>query len=423
VKTDAGIIAAGNKQNLNARKLEETIKTITITFLCSLFFSCDKWLDLDPAERVLEVNYYQTEEEAYKGLIAVYAMLKTQYFRDWSSWYMMYSMPSDDAVPHGGGRSDRPEFWSMHDFTVTPSTFGIADTWSRCYYGIYRANLLIENIESSSEVYDRIKAEATMLRAYFYFDLVRLWGEVPLVTKILPQSEYYQPKVAKKKIYDQIVEDLITASEGLPDNLLQEEKFRMSSWAAKALLGKVYVYMASPFYNYTDKDYYTLASEQLKDVIDNGPYELLEDYDQIWRYDNEFNNETIIEIAYGPSNDADGDEDTWGDGSANETNIIIQLNGPRAISSNDTILNGWGFDMVTLELVNEYRNLGDSIRLHGTVLAEWQLNDWGITVNEKNELYTGYYTKKRTTWAGANIGTHNHWAYGTNERVLRLADI
>jgi hypothetical protein len=196
----------------------------------------------------------------------------------------------------------------------------------------------------------------------------------------------------------------------------------MTKYAAHGLLGKVYVYMASPFYN-LGTAYYDSAATQLKLVIDEGPYALESDFSQVWRFDNEFNDETLIEMSYGY-----GEGEFWDGGAETQGNVIQQLTGPRGMLwtagaiGGDTINNGWGFDMVTQDLVDEFKAQADSVRLQGTVLAEWKLVEWGLTSIEKNEAYTGYYTMKRMTWRAQNP-TGLVWAYNNNERILRLSDI
>ncbi len=400
-------------------KYKISILAIALTFLggCS-----DTWLnDIEPQGKLLEVNYYQTEDEIKKGLVSIYSMWKNQYWQgEWSGWYMYASMPSDDAVPHGGGTTDRAEFWAAHEFEITPITDGIKQLWDRSYFGIYRANVLLGRVDINASATNKIVvAEARMLRALFYFDLVKYFGEVPLIDHVLTPSEYDQAKVSKEEIFRFIAEDLKKAAADLPVSWTGEDKYRMTKYAALGLLGKVYTYMASPYYN-IDAAYYDSAATQLKLVIDEGQYVLEEDYDMIWWYANEFNNETLIEMSYGYGSGIsapffDGDSDSEG-------NVIQQLCGPRGINTNDTLTNGWGFDMVTQDLVNEYRLQGDSVRLHATTMAEWQFLEWGITTWEENEGYTGYYSKKRTTWKIPNPGGIE-WGYNTNERILRLGDI
>lgn len=388
---------------------------VIITWGCS-----DEWLnDIEPQGRLLQVNYYQTEEEFKSGLVAVYSTLKIQYWTSWSSWYMWSNIQSDDAVVHGGGRLDRPELWDVDEFLTNPETGGLLQIWNRSYYGIYRANVLLENLANRTDASDTIKqmgAEARMLRAYFYFDLVRMFGECPLIDKVLVPEEYHQPKASKEEIFGLITDDLRKAAEILPVAYSGADKYRVSKYAAHGLLGKVYTYMASPFYN-LGTQYYDSAAVHLLKVINESPYALLSDFDQVWWWENEFNNETLMEISLGfmPG-------DSWGWGPEHTGSVIQQLNGPRGISVNDTLIPGWGFDMVSTDLVQAFKGEGDSIRLHGTTLAEWQMAQWGITGFERNEGYTGHYTKKRTTWLAQNPNGHT-FGWNTNERVLRLADI
>lgn len=399
---------------------------IILAALVILFAGCsDEWLnDIEPQGKLLEVNYYETETEIMNGLVSIYSMYKNQYWQgEWSSWYLAASIPSDDATTHGGGRGDRPELWDIDEFNITPITLGLESLWNRSYYGAYRANVLIDRVDADARPSNReMVAEARMLRALFYFDLVRYFGEAPLIDKVLSSDEYDQSKNTKEELLTFVVEDLKKAAADLPVSRSGEDLYRMTKYAAHGMLGKVYTYMASPFYN-MGAAYYDSAAVQLKLVIDEGPYSLLPNYDDVWWWQNEFNEETLIEMSYGF---AAGEY--WDGGAASPSNVVIQLNGPRGLLWNDgaigadTIAAGWGFDMVTQDLVDAFRLQGDSVRLHGSVLAKWQLLDWGLDRMEENEGFTGYYTKKRTTWKGQNPESLV-WSYNNNERILRYSDI
>lgn len=384
----------------------------------------DEWLnDVNPQGEFLESNYYKSEEDMDKAMVAIYNSLKNQYYQGvWASWYLMGGLPSDDEVCHGGGRSDRPEFWESHDYTWTPSTLGLLQSWNRCYYGINRANVVLERVPDDGEPLNvRARAEASMLRAYFYFDLVRLWGEVPLVDHVLTPDEYEMAKSPKADIFNLIVGDLQTAAAGLPVAWEGAERYRMTKYAAHGLLGKVYMYMASPFYN-LGENYYNEAITQFEMVINQGPYELEADYADVHGYWNEWNAETLIEISYGFTDV----NDRWDNGEDGTGNVVQQLQGPRGITGgNDTIKGGWGFDQPTRDLVAAFRTQGDSVRLHATALAEWQINEWGYELgasDAKNDAFQGFYSMKRMTWTGLNPNGAN-WGWGNNERMLRLADI
>ncbi len=393
---------------------------LLITLSIALGGCSDEWLnDVEPQGKLLEVNYYQSQDEMEKGLISIYNVFKNQYWQGvWSSWYMLSSLPSDDALAVGGGRADRPEFWEAYDYATTPISSGLVQVWNRPYYGIYRANVIIDRVDPNGGDINKVMiAEAKMLRAYFYFELVRYFGEVPLIDHVLTPAEFDQAKVSKEEIFELIVQDLKDASVYLPKRWTGANAYRMTKYAAHGLLGKTYMYMASPFFNIQGADYYELAKTELKKVIDEGDYTLEPDYNMIWWYGNEFNNETLIEMSYGYT-----ESDGWGNGGDITSNVIQQLQGPRGINSNDTLSAGWGFDMVTQNLVDEYRTQGDSVRLHGTALAEWQMREWGINSFDVQEDYSGFYSNKRATWKLLNPGSAP-WGWSNNERILRLADI
>jgi starch-binding outer membrane protein, SusD/RagB family len=388
-----------------------------------LFATCGKsWLeDVQPQGQLLENNYYQTEDEAYAGLIATYSMWRTKYFRAWSSWYIQSAIPSDDDACMGGGRSDRPEYWQMDDYKVVPENPANQEVWDRCYYGLYRSNIVINRTEPTTAGKKEIIAEAKFLRAWFLFDIIRFWGGGPLFINTLTPSEYNQERKPIADFYTQAVKDLTEAIPDLPDARTGADRYRVTAFGAKAFLGKVYLYMASPYYNSkinlgSATELYGDAAAQFKDVIDNGPYELEANYDTIWATNNEYNKESIVEITFDHTN-----QNGWTDGSANAGNIDVQLDGVRGAPGSQFVP-GWGFDMMTPALVNAYKSEGDSVRLHGSTLAEWQLVAMDPTaVLEKNEGYTGYFCKKRQTWAVD--GGNPNWNWGQNERMIRLADV
>jgi starch-binding outer membrane protein, SusD/RagB family len=398
-------------------------KLLLIISLGLIIGSCsDEWLnDGKPQGMKTVANFYNTPEELQSSLVGVYSMFKNQYWTGvWSSPYLYASLGSDDAVAHGGGRADRPEFWEIDDYAVTPINPSLLPVWNRCYYGINRACVIIERVDLVAHPeFAGMVGEAKMMRAYFYFDLVREFGEVPVFDHVLLPSEYQQEKQHWDKAFELIVQDLKEAAEVLPVSYNGGDRYRMTKYGALGLLGKVYVYMASPLYG-MDKSNYDNAAEVLKQVIDEGPYALESDYDRIWWYGNEFNKETLIEMSYGSTDPADH----WGNGADATGNVIQQLCGPRGFGGalGDTLVAAWGFDMVTQNLVDQYRALGDSIRLHAVTLAEWQMVALGGIINERNDAYTGYYSKKRATWAALNPD-RAAWAWGNNERILRLGEI
>ncbi len=401
----------------------KSIKYIFITLVLLSSGCADDWLELEPVGQKLENNFYQTEGDIYQGLISTYSMLQPKYFSGWSSYYFLANFPSDDSEVVGGGPGDRPEYHAIGDFQMLPTNSAILQLWRRNYYGIYRANLVIQNADpEASQTSREYIAEARFLRAYFYFELVRFFGDVPLITSQLTPDEYNQPRKPAKQVYQQIITDLQAA---IPDlALAPSEKYRATKGAAQSLLGKAYLYMASPYYYNTYNfelsrtEYYQLAADEFNDVIISAQYDLEQNYDDIWRYEYEHGIESIFEIEY--SNIARGGD--WGNGRVNGGNIDVQMNGPRGIST-DTLLAGWGFDMVTQDLISAYNAEGDDIRKEGTAYGETFLTSIGASDWEENEGYTGWFSKKRAPWAHITWDSQAEWNYETNERMIRYADV
>ncbi|MCB2195695.1 MAG: RagB/SusD family nutrient uptake outer membrane protein [Bacteroidetes bacterium] len=383
--------------------------------------SCSDWLEMDPVGEKFESNFYQTEEDIFQGLVATYSMLQPKYYNNWSSYYFLANFPSDDSEVVGGGSGDRPEYHAIADFKMLPTNTAILELWRRGFYGVNRANAVILNAnpEASAKSKEYI-AEAKFLRAYFYFELVRFFGDVPLITKQLLPGEYDQPRVDAAIVYQQIITDLQEAITDLAD--APSENYRASKGAGYSLLGKVYLYMASPYYQQRYNfelgatDYYQLAMQQFQEVY--GQYALEPNYDDIWSYEHEHGVESIFEIEY--ANIARGGD--WGNGRVNGGNIDVQMSGPRGIST-DTLNAGWGFDMVSTDLIALYDAEGDVVRKDGTAYGEAFLTSIGASSWEKNDGYTGWFSKKRAPWAHLTFNSSAEWNYETNERVIRYGDV
>lgn len=393
--------------------MKTTIKIISIILVLSFSNSCEKeWLEMEPKGKKLEANFYQTEQELFDGLMAAYDMLQIKYGPPWSSYYFMANFPSDDSKVVGGGPGDRPEYHDIGQFQTTATNPAIEELWRREYNGIYRANIIINSDEINSSLAQRYKAEAKFLRAYYYFELIRFYGDVPLILNTLSPDEYGQEKTDKNIIYEQLEKDLKQATADLPakSSLSSYELGRVTKGAAQSLLGKIYLY----------QEKFQDAADMLKNVVDleGDVYQLEDDFDKIWKASGENGPESIFEIQYSSITER-GD---WNWGRANEGNIDVQMSGPR-MTDTDTLNSGWGFDMVTQDLISAYRSEDDSARMHGTAYGAAFLNGIGASSWEENEGYTGWFSKKRAPWASYTAAVNTEWNYGTNERMIRLADV
>ncbi len=162
------------------------------------------------------------------------------------------------------------------------------------YEGIYRANLVLDKLNGENELTDDEKAvltgEAKFLRAWFHFQALKMWGTPPLALEVNRDlNNLAQPNATQDALYEQILADFADASTALPEAWDGSNTGRATAWAAKSYVGKVNVW----------KEDYPAAITAFEDVIQNGPYRLLDNYVDVFAYNNENNAESIFEIQFG----------------------------------------------------------------------------------------------------------------------------
>ncbi|HRI22622.1 MAG TPA: RagB/SusD family nutrient uptake outer membrane protein, partial [Panacibacter sp.] len=220
--------------------------SVVLLFITVTSVQCKKsLLQIDPTipNKTVE-NYYSTEAEALTAVIATYTPLQAMY--NGAAWHIGDIM-SDDCDLGGGGGGDGLETAALDNFTVdafNPISFLM---WSQCYFGIYRANLVLEKIPlvpvMNEDTRKRSLAEAKFLRALYYFHLVRLFGDVPLYTNVIPLADASAiARSPKEDVYAQIIADLKDAETVLPLSYQSDDKGRATSGAAKGLMANVYLW-------------------------------------------------------------------------------------------------------------------------------------------------------------------------------------
>lgn len=175
----------------------------------------------------------------------------------------------------------------------TPVTGLVRSVWDNFYSGIGKVNNLLDNMEQAKGVtapalYARIEGEAQFLRAYFYTYLVSLYGDVPLVDKVLPLSEASVPRTEKAKVVDFILAQLDEAAAKLPVSYTGNDKGRATKGAALALKARMALYDGR----------YDVAAKAAKDVMDLGVYSLYPNYRNLFTYAGEGSAETILDYDY-----------------------------------------------------------------------------------------------------------------------------
>ena len=225
------------------------MKTVNVALALALglvvLAACSEdFLDKKPLVNQTADTFFQTADHAVQATNATYSLL-----RDWQvhvfSYIGMTDIVSDDA-DKGSTVDDATFLRELDEFTFDASNIGPATVWQGYYRAIYRANLAIEEIpaiEMDAELKDRLVAENQFLRAYFYFNLVRWFGGVPLITSPLSPDEYEQPRASVEEVYAQILADFSRAAEVLPEKseYTAADLGRATKGAANAYLAKVYL--------------------------------------------------------------------------------------------------------------------------------------------------------------------------------------
>lgn len=305
--------------------------------------SCKKsFLDVTAKGLQLETNYYQTPDQAYAGLIAAYNPLGMQAGPNPGGTYADPRGPlnsaADECYTGGGGPTDMNLWQVWNSYTLTAAVGPSQDQWDRNYIGINRCNLLLPKIAGvtglSTALQTRYIAELKCLRAYYYFDLVRLFGNIPLIIAPLSAGDFYTVAQAKPAdVYVQIEKDLNDAIPGLPAVIPSSEAGRVSSGAAMAMLGKAILYQ-----NNTSR--MQEAAGWFEKVNASGVYALLPNFGDIFKSSNKFNKESIFEIYHAVDN---GD---WGSWPNFLGDIYVQMTGPRSYTGPTYWSGGWSFNPI-----------------------------------------------------------------------------
>lgn len=400
----------------------QNFKLILVTIVAiSTMISCSEdFLEVPVKGTDLESNYYRNESEAFAGLVSVYDVMR-KYGGGFENMVTFMNAGSDDFRAGGGNASDGIGIQSFDDFNITPTTMP-QSYWSDFYQGIFRANFLLTklpDVPMDENLKARFEAETKALRAMYYFELVRLFENIPLITRPLETAEFNNvAQVPPAEVYAQIVEDLLAAIDNLPPTVTGEQAGRLNKGAAQALLGKVYLQMGLN----------SEAAAQLREV--NGTpgqtnqygNRLLENFADLWKVDNKFNPESIIEAAH--TNASSSDWGNWGSG-ADEGNSINTMVGPRSYAQlNDAapdLPSGWSFNPVEPELYNLLEN---DPRFDATILDMEALAAAGAADYLPGYEDTGYFLKKFIpTTADVTTGTGEPILnYRQNVYVIRLAD-
>jgi hypothetical protein len=265
-----------------------------LVLLAGLVTACNS-LQEEPYGMIVPEEFYRNETDAGVAVIAAYnALISPNYYN--GSMYLLSDVITDDTYP-GNGSNQNANSIALDNYSFDASHEEFRKVWQACYTGINRANTVIERvppIAMDTVRRNRLVAEAHFLRALHYFNLVRWFGNVPLLlssTKNL--NNLTVTRTSAKEVYAQIIQDLEVAQQGLPSTYGSGSLGRATNGAAMALLAKVYLTQGN----------WALAASKAKQVIDSatikGTYKLFPSYKDIWNVNYQNSQEHIFSVQRG----------------------------------------------------------------------------------------------------------------------------
>lgn len=356
------------------------------------------FLEVKPQGVINANNYFQTAQHATWSVNAVYNSM-----RDWNltsfPWLAMTDIVTDDAVK-GSFPADAQRLSAFDDFSWDPGfPEDIRGSWRGHYQGIFRANVAIDGIPKvpamDETLRKRLIGEAKFLRAHFYFNLVRWFGDLPLITRPLTQDEFYtQTRAGSAEIYKLIVSDLTEAIANLPEKsaYAPEDLGRVTKGAARGLLAKVYL---------TTKDYVN-AEKYALEVINSNEYKLLADYTKIFLPEGENSSESVFEVQATALEASYAGSTPW--------NMVQGVRGTPNL--------GWGFNLPSDDLMKAFE-FGDPRRDATALLVGEALPDGSALVEDNPQMENERYNQKAWTPSHALLQDNGP----SNIRILRYADV
>ncbi|MDG1974358.1 MAG: RagB/SusD family nutrient uptake outer membrane protein [Flavobacteriaceae bacterium] len=365
------------------------------------FIGCEDYVDYEASENytIVADDYFKTSADYEAALVGTYDVLQ------WNIYSVMIGdIASDNSFCGGESATDVIGMQKIDDMIHVPNNDQLTSTWKWLYEGINRANYMIENKDKldfsrKAELY----GEVHFLRAYYYFELVKIFGDVPLFTdsRLTASDSNTLTRAPKASVYAQIEKDLNDAIAVLPAE--KSTDGRATAFTSHALLGKVYLY----------QDKFTEAADILEPLI--GLYTLPSSLQSVFYNSGQNGPESVFEVQHSKnSNWYD-----WGFPQGSEGSFAIIHHGPRGYNGS-VYASGWSFNVPTQDLYDAY-DVTDTRRGVAILDIEAWAESTGAEYSKGYE-HTGYFNHKYIPRAGLS-GAQQELNYGINFRAIRYADV
>ena len=289
--------------------------------------SCgDDFLSVDPASSLPIDGYYNTKAHVDEAVTAAYApMAWYDYFEGWCPLFLVSDAQGDDIYVGGGNTTDQAEIHLASQYKST-SLMNFKGAWTTSYSGINRSNWVIKDAEESTELSDAEKvayiAEAKTLKAFYYLQLWKFWGNVPYYEKNL-EFPYIAEQLSASEVYNKVI---VMLEEVIKSNALpMKETAARSGHATQAFAEMLF---ADYVMYQKDESRYQQALGYMEDIINSRKYSLMSDYAGIWEQSGEWCDESIYEINYC----AKGSKRGWGNANAPGGTVVPAMIGIDGLS-------------------------------------------------------------------------------------------
>ena len=371
------------------------IPIISCILLLAALFSCKKFLESKPQTSLTTGNAYNSASDMENAMVGAYNIFYQEYYI-WDN-VLLGDVRSDNA--YTGGSNDQAVL--PYDLMTIPAgNSRMYADWSQLFQGIGRCNIILNKI---SEIADpkldvdnrrnQIIGEASFLRAFHYYQLVKTFGGVPieLNSNSADPSKTNLPRSTATEVYNQIEKDLEVAIKNLPDDYGSDasvNKVRATKGAANALMAKIWAQK-------NDRDYTKVLQYCNAVITGAGAYQLMDNYADLFDGDHYLNQESILEVPF----IANGDFANWG---------------PELYLAPE---DGWQkYCVPSKDLINKYHSENDSVRLNANIIfwnnLDWADENWNPC--QDNTIYVPFNYKQKHP---------NSWSSGDHQYLLRFADI
>ena len=371
-----------------------------------MLVGCSDFLDKSALGQLTTDEFFVTENDAVAAVVGATSMYKD--YRYTRTIWSVGDITTDDATASGSD-NDVAAARRMENLEFHADYGRLADRWNTCFRAINRSLQAIEGIQkmdpSVFSLYKKeyLLGEAYFTKAYFYFEAVRTWGDLPIYRETPDLEDKSKKRSPKAEVYALIEEDLTFATQNLPrkKELDTKDLGRATSDAAWALLAKVYLYQGK----------YAEAKKAIEDnllPLVPAEYDLMENFEDIFSMANEHCKESIFEINFRHKSDDSGLTTTG--------NYSAYAQGPRPFM-------GYGGNQ-PLQLLADAFDPADK-RKEGTLLTTEELEAWETPEDFASLEFnrTGYYNQKVYIKPEERIGTEDIFTMPNNLRIIRLSEV